>query len=272
MKISLFGFCLLSCLMLFAGSAALAQKQGLFIEKKMPNDEGLNPYNYDNKIFVAGKTYVYNYFIIKGPDTLKYAISPQAGGEKNWKYVAKMQKDSNTVAYLGIKTLGKIGPIMMDKPDYDQTEIFLYHYNPNLKPLDTELTGVVENQANVWLHPFRFHALEILQLSPFPYVKLPFKQGQTFYWSLDLGKKWPEFKAFNWKGNLKLNCTYVEQGKETLELPFGKVEVIKVKSVAVTAKGNSSLIAYFSEAYGFVKLVYRNLDGSIIVMSLNQIR
>jgi hypothetical protein len=32
---------------------------------------------------------------------------------------------------------------MMDKPNYNQTEVFLYHYNAQLKPLETELTGIM---------------------------------------------------------------------------------------------------------------------------------
>jgi hypothetical protein len=249
-----------------------AQKQGLYIEPKVTNNKGINPFNYDNKLFVNGKTYIYDYFIVKGSDTLKYAVTSQSDGTKLWHYVSNMQKDSSIVEYLGIKTLGKVGPIMMDKPDYDQTEVFLYHYNADMKPLETELTGVVENKVNVWLHPFRFHALEILQLSPFPYIKLPLKPGQIYYWNLDIGEKWPEFKAFNWTGKLTLNCKYVVQGKERLSLPLGHVQTIKVEGVANTASGHSTLTSYFSEQFGFVKLIYHNLDGSSIVMTLKQIK
>ncbi|WP_345953689.1 hypothetical protein [Mucilaginibacter sp. PAMB04168] len=161
---------------------------------------------------------------------------------------------------------------MMDKPNYNQTEVFLYHYNFDFKPLETELTGVIENKANVWLHPFRFHALEILQLSPFPYIKLPLKSGQIYDWNLEIGEKWPEFKAFNWTGKLTLHCKYVVQGKEALSLPIGTVQTIKVKGIANTTSGHSILVSYFSEQFGFVKLVYHNLDGSSITMTLKQIK
>ncbi|MCR8560849.1 hypothetical protein KXD93_24540 [Mucilaginibacter sp. BJC16-A38] len=252
--------------------SAFAQKQSLYVEPKQNNNKGISPYNYDNTIYVEGKTYIYDYIIVKGKDTLKYAITSDPDGSKSWKYVPALRKDSNTVSYLGIKTLGKIGPIMMDKPDYNQTEIFLYHYSPNLKPLETELTGVIENKVNVWLHPFRFHALEILQLSPFPYAKIPYHLGQTYYWNLNIGKQWPEFKAFNWKGNLNLKCKYVVRGKEILTLPFGTVQVIKIEGTAKTEAGSSNLTSYFSEQFGFVKLIYSNLDGSSIVFILREIK
>lgn len=42
-----------------------------------------------------------------------------------------------------------MGPIMMENPNYKQTEVFLYHYNADLKPLETELTGVIENGTNI---------------------------------------------------------------------------------------------------------------------------
>jgi hypothetical protein len=161
---------------------------------------------------------------------------------------------------------------MMENPNYKQTEVFLYHYNADLKPFETELTGVIENGTNIWLHPFRFHALEILQLSPFPYIKLSLKSGQTYDWNLEVGEKWPEFKAFDWKGKLTLHVKYVVQGTEALTLPFGNVQTIKIKAIANTTIGQSTLTSYFNEQFGFVKLVYRNLYGSSITMILKQIK
>lgn len=265
----LYFFC---CITMAINVSVFAQKNDLYVETKLANDKGLNPYNYDNKIYVDGKTYVYEYFIVKGKDTLKYAIVNGTDGARSWRYVPKTQRDSNTVEYLGIKALGKIGPIMMENANYKQTELFLFHYNADLKPLETELTGVIENKENIWLHPFRFHALEILQLSPFSYVKLPLTTGRTYDWNLDIGDKWPEFKAFDWKGKLTLNCKYTVQGKETLTLPIGTVQTIKVEGLADTSSGRSSLVSYFNDKYGFVKLVYHNLDGSTIIMTLKQVK
>ncbi|WP_342644772.1 hypothetical protein [Mucilaginibacter sp. CSA2-8R] len=269
---NLFCFSLLCCFTLAINLPVFAQQQGLFVEPKLPNTKGINPFNYDNKIFVEDKTYIYDYFIVKGKDTLQYAIVSQADGTKSWHYVPKKQHDSTTVTYLGIKTLGKSGPIMMENPDYKQTELFLYHYNADFKPLDTELTGVIENKVNIWVHPFRFHALEILQLAPFPYVKLPLKTGQTYDWNLEIGEKWPEFKAFDWKGKLTLQCKYVVQGQETLSLPVGTVQTIKIQGIANTTSGRSSLVSYFNQQYGFVKMIYHNLDGSNITITLKDIK
>jgi len=271
MALNIFRFCLCYFTITFSVSV-LAQQQNLYVEPKLANLKGVNPYNYDNRVFVEGKTYLYDYFIVKGKDTLRYAITSQPDGTRNWHYVPQSQNDSTVVKYLGISTLGKLGPIMMENPNYKQTEIFLYHYNADFKPLETELTGVIENKVNIWLHPFRFHALEILQLSPFPYIKLPLKSGQTYAWNLDIGEKWPEFKAFNWTGKLMLRCKYVVQGKETLTLPIGALQTIKIEGVANTSSGRSSIVLYFNKPFGFVKLVYHNLDGSNITMTLKSVR
>ncbi|PZR27747.1 MAG: hypothetical protein DI535_09180 [Citrobacter freundii] len=248
------------------------QKNALYIEPRQDNNENVNPYNYDNKIFVPGKTYLYDYFIVKGNDTLKYKITPMPDGSKSWAYVPKENADSSTVVFLGIKTLPKKGPIMMDKPDYDQTEIFLYHYNIALKPLDTELTGVIENKQNVWLHPFRFHALQILQLAPFPYAKLNLPRGQTYRWDLAIGKHWPEFRALEWKGRINMKCNYTIGENTEVEVPYGKVSCTEIRAEGVTREGTGRLLAYFNEQLGFVKLVYNNLDGSVIVISLKEVR
>jgi hypothetical protein len=41
-------------------------------------------------------------------------------------------------------------------------------------------SGVLENDACVWIHPPRFDRYSILELSPFPEVKKPFVPGQEW--------------------------------------------------------------------------------------------
>ena len=81
--------------------------------------------------------------IIKNNDTLKYKIIHSKDGLKNWYYLPFSSSDSSTVDFLGIKALEQIGPIMMEHPDYSQTEIVLFEYNRDYKTHDKELTGVI---------------------------------------------------------------------------------------------------------------------------------
>lgn len=241
----------------------------IYAEPAVKTDIQKNPYNYDNTIFIPSKRYRYNYAIVKNNDTLKYVLTTGKDHQKSWRLVPANCADTNLVACLGIQTLEKKGPIIMENADYDQTEISLLHLNKDGKPLDAELTGVIENKRNIWLHPFRFHAFEILQLSPFPYIKFPFRPNRQFYWKLKLGRHWDELQEVKWKGKLTMKCTYKEEKEEEITTPLGVLRTYVVSATAKTRIGESSLVSYFNPEYGFVKLVYKNIDSSMIVITLD---
>lgn len=260
-----------SLLFLFFCSTSFSQKTNLFIEQPLTNTENINPYNYDNKIFTSTQTYIYDYMIIKNSDTLRYKIMPDSNGSKRWEYVPFNTNDSSTITFLGISALEKVGPILLEHPDYKQTEIVLYEYNLHYKTLDKELTGVIENSKNIWLHPFRMNAFQILQLSPFPYVKFPFEE-KKYYWNLKIGKHWKEFTIFKWKGKLNLKCEYQERKEEFIQTAFGKIPTMITTSIGKTKLGNSYLTSYFNKDVGFVKLIYDNIDKSKIILTLKEIK
>jgi hypothetical protein len=77
----------------------LAQGQSPQVEKSISNNNGINPFNYDNIIYTNKKTYVYDYVIIKGADKFKYNIASDSSGKKRWDYVQATCTDSSTVCY-----------------------------------------------------------------------------------------------------------------------------------------------------------------------------
>ena len=262
---------LINLLCLFSCSWVLAQKNDLFIEKPIANTQNKNPYNYDNTLFTPRRNYIYDYVIILNKDSFRYKIINDAEGLNKWVYVPYDDYDSATIYFLGIKTLNEPGPIMAEHPEYAQTEIILDAYNLHSKSLNRELTGVVENEKNIWLHPFRMDALQILQLAPFPFVKLS-PDENNYNWSLRLGRHWKEFTRYNWKGKLNMNCLYQKQRPEILETEFGNIPTIVTNATAKMKIGKSYLTSYFNKNLGFVKLVYDNVDKSKIILTLREVK
>lgn len=63
----------LSVLCLMVTLTACNSQKNLFVENPQINGNE-NPYNYDNKIFIPQKEYIFDYIIIKNSDSLKYKI------------------------------------------------------------------------------------------------------------------------------------------------------------------------------------------------------
>ena len=236
----------------------------LFIEN--PKNAGVeNPYNYDNKIFLSNKEYIFDYYIIKNLDTLKYKII----NDSTFSYVSWKDNSENVVEFLSIKTLKNKGPIFNDHKDYNQTEIILSHLNKHQKSLKQELTGVIENRENLWLHPFRTNAFQILQFSPFLYIKKDAKK--EYRWNLNIGRHWPELKSINWNGILKLKCKYKNEYQTILKTAFGNLNVTKTFSSCKSKIGRSTLTTFYNEKLGFVRLNYNLSNNEKIEMNLIKI-
>lgn len=170
---------------------------------------------------------------------------------------------------MSIKSLKNKGPIFNEHADYNQTEIVLSHLNEKQKPLTRELTGVIENDKNLWLHPFRMNAFQILQFSPFPFFKT--NGDKPYYWNLKIGKQWQELKNFNWKGNLNLNCKYENKGEKDLKIPLGTFKTTQTVSSCKSKLGINSLTTYYNKNLGFIKLEYTLINNEKIILTLREI-
>ncbi len=252
-----------SSLILLLNSCILSK--GIFVENPQ-NNKNENPYNYDNKIYLSNREYFYTYHIVKGNDTLKYKID----NDSIFSLIKYNSKDDKAIDLLSIKALKTKGPIFQDHPDYSQTEIILSHLNSDKKTITSELTGVIENSTNVWLHPFRMNAFQILQFAPFPYVKP--NESKKYKWNLEIGEHWKELKDITWKGELNLKCVYENTLKDKkIILPLGTINTIETKSSCSSKIGKSFLISYFNEQLGFVRLQYLLPKDEKIIISLEKI-
>lgn len=56
------------------------------------------------------------------------------------------------------------------------------------------VTGVVENNSRIWLHPPRLDYLKFTELTAFPEVKFPIDKNKTWTSTISIGKGWGEWE------------------------------------------------------------------------------
>ncbi len=227
-----------------------------------------NPFNHDNTIYVPGKEYIYDYqFFTKDGQERKisqqgYSLRPL--DSLTTMTIMKFSVEADTDRFLGGKD-----------PEYAQTELKYRYYliNDSINP-PVESSGVIENEKNVWMHPWRRARLfYYLQLNPYPFIQAPYEIGNTFEWSFLVGGQWGDKEWASWEGNVELTHQYEIVAKEKVSTSFaGDLECVVVEGVGTSELGRTTLTSYFNETYGFVRFDYLNIDSSRFIINLIEVK
>lgn len=243
----------------------------------MENDS-INIYNSDNKIYKLGCEFVFNYYIIKDLDTLKAKAIFVEGDlkdmsfseiQKSWEYIGIKETTKSKISSLTISPIKDKGPLKELK-DYRQTVAHYKYYAGSNELFLSSHSGIVENSKNVWIHPPRDQVFQILELNPFPFIKFPAKAGNSWTWQLDVGSQYGDKRWAEWDGVISLRYKYKIIGKVKIETKLGFLDCHRVDAEADCILGKTYLTSYFNKKYGFVKLEYLNIDGSKMVLSLEK--
>lgn len=241
-------------------------------EKSNQDDD---KYSKDNKIYTIGKNFYYTYYyenlksekflIEKGEEIKKEGYSIFG-----WRFIEIAKQNDQTLKNIVLKPISG-NPFEEQIPDYNQTGIsYEYLMNNNL-PLTMEVTGAIENEVNTWTHPPRSSFFQILELNPFPYIKAPYKVGTKWNWKLEIGDHWSDKRWLEWKGGIENKYDYQITDKTMVSTKLGNLECFVIKAKAKSRIGETALISYFNPEYGFVKLEYKNIDGTKTVLELDKI-
>ena len=246
------------------------QLDGLYYETPdSANNRNKDFYNLDNRVYTPGKEFTFSYIIIKNADTLLVRID-SSGDTKthNWTFVKKKDADSLTIQKLGIKVLEGYGGLDQLFPDFSQTVIQQCYYSDSSILFDG-YTGLIENDSNIWLHPFRGKYFSVLEFSPFPYIKFPVEKGSSWTWTLnDISERWSDKRIIEYNGKQHANYSYMNIGFKDALTPFGAQACSVIEATATSSLGISRLTSYYNESLGFLLLEYKNIDGSIIELRL----
>lgn len=246
---------------------------GITVEKTDSAKQYDEVYNTNNVIYTVGKKFTYSYFYqnTKGEKFLmkrgKAVLQPKGHTIYDWEFVNIDKTDNETVNHLIlIPSLGN--PFGKYFPDYNQTAISYEYFMNNGQSLTIETTGAIENEMNVWIHPPRNNFFKILELNPFPYIKAPYKIGTKWKWKLKIGDQWSDKRWLEWKGEIENIYDYEIKEKKNISTKLGNLECYIVLANAKSRIGETELISYFNPEFGFVKLEYKNIDGTKTILEL----
>ena len=141
-----------------------------------------------------------------------------------------------------------------------------WSYTANSAP--NSFSGVLENDSLLWSHPPRDGDYAILELSPYPYIKLPATAGQQWQWPLVVGSHWSDKRWATWQGNIRVVSSYRTVGQRTLASNFGPLTCWVVQAKATCPQGSSTLETWYHPTYGFVCMRYRTIDGGHLTLTL----
>ncbi len=260
-------------LTLGAGERAMTSWNGLLVETPEPGRRDPDFFNRDNTIYVPGSEFVYAYTIRKGGREV-YCRTDAAGdpATRKWSFVERAAIDPLTIRYVGFRVLPGYGGMDDLFPDYAQTVIEQRYWSSDRNLLFDGTTGLVENAANVWIHPFRGKYFSVTEFSPFPFAKLPLTKGKTWEWRLDdIDSRWSDPRIVEYEGRVAARYSYRVAGTETLATAIGNLECTIIDGTARNRLGSARLRTHFHPKYGFVRLDYRNLDGSRIILELTSV-
>lgn len=243
----------------------------IYIENPSPTDTNPERYTLDNKVYRPGRKFVFDYYIIRAGDTLQITVpkSTPMGSDfqRAWDFMPNQNKHENKIETISITVLPGITNTNQTTLKYE----YQYLVDPGYFTFSST-SGVIENEMNTWMHPHRDKYFMILELNPFPFIQQPFKAGNTWKWTLQIGDHWKDNRWKIWTGPITNNYEYEIIGKERLKTKVGEMDCWVVQGTATSSIGSTGLIGYYNEDNGFVKLDYINIDKSKVTLEIKEIK
>lgn len=257
------------------------KKSGFFYESDISVEKfdslntHTNRYTSDNNVYKGLQTYTYNFYY-EDLDGNRYVFEEIPGSTeldyieraKAWNFVSVNNKNENTIDHILMNVNCGLEPMVRKNPDYNQTVISYNYPQRNGKQIFNETTGLIENELNIWMHPPREKLFRILEINPFPYIKAPYQVGNKWTWSLKIGSFWGDQRWITWNGTIENKYQYEIVNIKRINSFKGKIKCYEVSATATSEIGTTRLNAFFNNTYGFVKLIYLNIDSTKLVLEL----
>jgi hypothetical protein len=246
---------------------------GIVVEEFDTSNIDENRFNQNNNIYKVGKKFTFSYFYV---DTtgVKYLMTKGNLNEQyiyDWTFEKMEKEDPNSIFQIILSVNSGLSDFSQQIPDYNQTVVTYNFKLLNGEFWNDEITGLIENPKNIWIHPPRTDFFKILELNPFPYVKEPLKVGHKWNWNLKFGSHWSDKRWLIWEDLNENTYNYEIIDKRILQTKLGSIECFVISSTAQSNIGQTKLISYFNDQYGFVKLDYTNINGTKTIIELEKV-
>lgn len=276
----------------FLHSQELEYDDGIYSEKRINSDSIKHKYTVDNVSYKLNRVFIFDYYYLDNTGKRKKFIATKDESlDDNPLNLADIKNLSEKIIdKLKIEVTDNISMFTQFDPDYTQTGISFYyldqkgssgdtmcdyfrkkHGDLNDTPCGDEITGVIDNKKNLWIHPPRSYTFKILELCPFPFQYLD-ENIKTWTWNLKVGGSYLDPRWINHSGSIEIKYQYTRSKDEVLQTAFGALPCKVTNSVASSEFGKSMmkthLKSYYHPNYGFVKLEFNLINGAKLVMEL----
>ncbi len=147
----------------------------------------------------------------------------------------------------------------------DYMESFGINESFNMDWIESTNTGYIENDEQVWFHPFRQNQYYFTEVAPFPNIMFD---------SLSVGKSWEAGPLHIHQGwgdwnESEIDLFYQVTEVTAIETEFRNFEnTFHINAVADADFGASTLDSWFDKEYGFVRLLYINYANQTLDIEL----
>lgn len=267
---------------------------GMWVEKVNLADPAKDKYSRDNITFKKGKAFVYNYYFIErnGNGKKKFLLSSKDSASNPFRLTKYDQPADSLLDKVLLQVTDEketYAACMQDSSCTQTTILYTYLLRTSAAvagrlafrskqtaqqyvQLGARATGVVDNKKNIWLHPPRQFTFRILQLSPFPFYQFD-TTIKNWAWNVEVGGAYLDPRWVHSKTNMIVRYAYERAEDEVISTPFGQLRCKVVKGTGSSVSHpdfSSAMKSYFHPAYGFVLMEYRNIDGSQLVLQLEE--
>lgn len=242
----------------------LVNENGVSVEKFDSTNVDQNRFTKNNIVFREGTVFRYKFEHITQTNQ-KFLFNEDNSIEDRkfaWKFVPMDSVNENTVTSIKITVMPGLEPMIQGIPDYNQTILKYECHAEKGKAFSNSMSGVIENENNIWMHPPRDKYFRILELNPFPFIKAPYEIGNEWEWTLGIGSGWGDVRWKVWEGRIENKYKYKITDKKKIKTALGDIDCFVIESTAISSIGKTKLTSFFNPEYGFIKLNYTNIDGS----------
>lgn len=145
------------------------------------------------------------------------------------------------------------------KDSYGKTEIYS-------RVKEVEETGVIEGPDKVWIHPPRSLGFRFTELTAFPEIHKPFREGKEWTGVLSIGKGWGKWEGIEVQQHYK-----IAGQKDIAASMMNFTNCWQIDATAESKEGIYRTTFYFHDKYGFVKWEYTRPDSSKVILDLEKI-
>ena len=129
------------------------------------------------------------------------------------------------------------------------------------------LTGYIQTDTSLWLHPPREDSYRILELNAFPYIEI-----NQNYWQyiLNFDDKWSDKNWIQWEGN-RTSVSDYKLDEKSVVYKLGDQEIV-CRKISATTKieklGETKSTFYYNAKYGFVRMIFNTINNKTIEFNL----